>query len=169
MDGSSQKFATLSGMCHAIFFFSCSLGPKTLHNAEFWAPPHLFSEVTDAPNTRRKLLTALRESYCLNPPRRLLTNARSLLRCRSLTSSGRMMRNGLILQPNFCYFGNFPSLLFIQNLLRKCAPNCYWCKTFLFFASCCIFKFPFHFLLYLQIPLLEGQTACLSIHILPRT
>ena len=63
-----NKFATLSGMCHAIVF--SHFEPKTWHNAKFWAPTSLFSEVADPTNTRRKFLTELRKLlkwFLLNP------------------------------------------------------------------------------------------------------
>ena len=60
-------------------FFS-RFEPKALHNAKFWAPTHLFSEVADPTNTRRKFLTALRKKvsdlvFVKAPPQGLFNNA----------------------------------------------------------------------------------------------
>ena len=50
--------------CVVQLFFS-HFEPKTLHNAKYWAPMSLASEVADPPNTRRKFPTALRKLLTL--------------------------------------------------------------------------------------------------------
>ena len=76
-----NEFAELSGMFRTIVFLAEFEPKKPLHNAKFGAANHLFSEVADPPNTRRKFLTALRKlltQFLSNPhPQGLLNNAQS--------------------------------------------------------------------------------------------
>ena len=71
---SSRRFPE----CVVQLFFS-HFAPKALHNAQFWAPTNLFSEVAEPTNTKRKFLTALRklltQVFVERPPQRLLNNA----------------------------------------------------------------------------------------------